>query len=219
MNIKYTFWVKSQIKLLILLMLFAATASSSTLERLDSLRLAALGKAGIDSITNQMSLVSANRAVNVSIQWVSANFPAVEKAGSDTCSDGVASYAISDTTFKKLTWCRIWRIHPLTGTQNLAVLKVVPADSVYEYIQEGKTLPETEAPIAYAYAWADSLYVSPAPNYGDILMYGYEAIGDILLANDSATNIHPKYRELIVDHAAYLIREEMGLEKAKDESR
>ena len=206
------------LRLFILIVMFAGvTVSASTLARLDSLRLAALGKAGIDSITNQMSLISANRAVNVSIQWISANFPAVEKAGVDTCSDGVVSYAISDTTFKKLTWVRIWRVHPPKGKDTLAVLKVVPADSVYEYVQEGKTAPNIDDPIAYAYAWADSLYISPAPdNDGDILMYGYEAIGRFLSGDTATTDIHPRYRELIVDHAAYLIREELGLEKAKE---
>lgn len=216
MDIKYTFCLRNQIKLLILLTLFAATASASTLKRLDSLRLAALARAGIDSVTNQMSLISANRAVNTAIQWTSANFPAVKKAGVDTCSSGVVSYAIGDTTFSRLIWCLIWREQPPEGKQNLAVLKVVPADSVYEYVEEGKPLPETEEPLAYAYAWAGSLHVSPAPVYEDILMYGYLAIGLSLLADDSTTDIHPSYRELIVDHAAYLIREELGLEKAKE---
>ena len=95
-------------------------------------------------------------------------------------------------------------------------MKVIPADSVYEYVQEGKSDPETNDPIAYAYAWAGSLYVSPAPVYEDILMYGYLAIGLSLLANDSTTNIHPRYRELIVEHAAYLIRVELELEKARE---
>ena len=201
----------------ILVLIFAGiTASASTLERLDSLRLAALAKAGVDSITNQMSKVSANRYVNVSIQWVSANFPAVEKSSADTCSAGVVSYAIGDTTFSRLIWCRIWRDQPPDGKQNLAVLKIVPADSVYEYVEQGKPLPETKEPLAYAYAWAGSLYVSPAPVYEDILMYGYLSIGLLLLADDSTTNIHPRYRELIVEHAAYLIREDLELEKARE---
>jgi len=205
------------IKRLLLIFLFLASSiQSSTLARLDSLRLAALARAGVDSITNQMSLISANRYVNVSIQSVSANYPAVEKAEADTCSKGVVSYAIGDTTFSRLIWCRIWRDQPPEGKQNLAVLKIVPADSVYEYVEQGKPLSETEEPLAYAYAWAGSLYVSPAPVYEDILMYGYLAIGLSLLADDSTTDIHPRYRELIVDHAAYLIREELGLEKARE---
>jgi len=217
MDIRYIYWFKSQIKILILLILFVTTAPASTLERLDSLRLAALARAGVDSITNQMSLISANRAVNTAIQQVSSVFPAVEKSSADTCSKGVVSYAIGDTTFRTLIWCRIWRDQPPTDKQNLAVLKIVPADSVYEYVEQGKTLAETEEPLAYAYAWAGSLYVSPAPVYEDILMYGYLAIGLSLLADDSTTNIHPRYRELIVEHAAYLIREDLGLEKARDE--
>lgn len=199
------------LKILLLLVLVPSLLSASTLARFDSLRAAALERVGMETVTNQMPLVRANSAVNVSVQWVSANFPAVEKAGSITCSDGVASYVISDTTFNKLTWCRIWRVHPATGTQNLAVLKVVPADSVHEYVQEGQSLPETDAPLAYAYAWAGSLYVSPAPNYEDTVKYGYEAIGRFLSGDTATTDIHPKYRELIVDHAAYLIREELGL--------
>jgi len=206
------------LRIVVLIVMFVGvTASASTLERLDSLRLAALAKAGIDSITNQMSLISANRTINIAIQQVSANFPAVEKAGADTCSDGVVSYAISDTTFNKLVWVRICRVHPPDGTQSLSVLKVIPADSVYEYVQEGKPLPEIKDPIAYAYAWADTLYVSPAPNNEDILMYGYLSIGLSLLADDSTTDIHPRYRELIVERAAYLIREELGLEKRRSE--
>lgn len=206
--------LKNQVLFLLIFLVFAIPASASTLARLDSLRVAALEREGMETVTNQMPLVRANSAVNVSIQWVSANFPAVEKAGSITCSDGVASYVISDTTFRALTWCRIWRKHPPTGAQNLAVLKVVPvADSVYEYVQEGKSLPETDAPLAYAYAWAGSLYVSPAPNYEDTLKYGYCAIGRFLSGDTATTDIHPKYRELIVERAAYLIREELGLGK------
>lgn len=201
------------IKRLLLLLLIPGFLSASTIARLDSLRLAALAKAGIDSITNQMSLVSANRAINTTIQWVSANFPAVEKAGSITCSKDVASYAISDTTFDKLIWVRIWRKKPPTGTQNLAVLKVIPSDSVYEYVQQGKPLPEIKEPLAYAYAWAGSLYVSPAPIYGDTIKYGFTAIGRFLSGDTATTDIPPRYRELIVDHAAYLIRKELGLEK------
>ena len=201
----------------ILVLMFAGvTALASTLSRLDSLRVAALEKVGIEGATNQMPTVNANRAVNVAIQWVSANFPAVEKSSADTCSKGVVSYAIGDTTFSRLIWCRIWRVQPPTGKQNLAVLKIVPADSVYKYVEQGKTLPETEEPLAYAYAWAGSLYVSPAPVYEDILMYGYLSIGLSLLADDSTTNIHPRYRELIVDHAAYLIRVELELERARE---
>ena len=206
------------LRIAILVLMFAViTASASTLDRRDSLRVAALEKVGMEGATNQMPLVNANRAVNVAIQWVSANFPAVEKAGVDTCSKGVVSYAIGDTTFSRLTWCRIWREQPPTDKQNLAVLKIVPADSVYEYVEQGKPLSETEEPLAYAYAWAGSLYVSPAPVYEDILMYGYLAIGLSLIADDSTTDIHPRYRELIVDHAAYLLREELGLEKRRSE--
>jgi len=200
------------LRLVVLLVMFAGvTASASTLARLDTLRIAALAKVGMDTATNQMPLVNANRAVNVSVQWTSANFPAVEKAGSITCSDGVASYAINDTTFRKLTWCRIWRAQPPDGKQSLAVLKVVPADSVYEYVEEGKPLAESEALIAYAYAWAGSLYVSPAPTYKDTIKYGYCAIGRFLTGDTATTDIHPKYRELIVEHAAYLIRVELEL--------
>ena len=83
-------------------------------------------------------------------------------------------------------------------------------------MQEGKSDPKTGDPLAYAYAWAGSLYVSPAPEYEDILMYGYSAIGEFLLADDSTTHIHPRFRELIVDHAAYLIREDLGLERARE---
>lgn len=196
----------------ILVLMFAGvTAFSSTLERRDSLRVMSLEKVGLEGHTNQMPLVNANRAVNVAIQWVSSNFPAVEKAGTDTCSDGVASYAIGDTTFNKLVWVRISRVHPPDGTQELSVLKVIPADSVYEYVQEGKPLPGIKDPIAYAYAWADTLYISPAPNNKDVLMYGYLSIGLSLLADDSTTEIHPRYRELIVERAAYLIRVELEL--------
>ena len=202
------------LRLVILIVMFAGvTVSSSTLARLDSLRVAALEREGMEGATNQMPLVNANRAVNVSIQWVSANFPAVEKSSADTCSKGVVSYAIGDTTFSRLIWVRIWRAQPPEGKQNLAVLRIVPADSVYEYVEQGKTLPETEEPLAYAYAWAGSLHVSPAPVYEDILMYGYLSIGLSLLADDSTTNIHPRYRELIVERAAYLIRVELGLEQ------
>ena len=202
------------LKLVILIVMFAGvTASAVTLERLDTLRAVALEKVGLTGATNQMPTVNANLAVNISIQWVSANFPAVEKTGADTCSAGVTSYAISDASFSRLIWCRIWRAQPPDDEQNLAVLRVIPADSVYEYVQEGKPLPETDDPLAYAYAWAGSLYVSPEPEYEDILMYGYCAIGEFLLADDSTTDIHPRYRELIVDHAASIIREELGLGK------
>jgi len=204
-------------KVIFCLLILCGSLSASTLKRLDSLRVMALEKVGLEGHTNQMPLVNANRAVNVAIQWVSANFPAVEKAGSITCSDGVASYVISDTSFKKLTWCRIWRVHPPDETQNLSVLKVIPADSVYEYVQQGQSFPETDDPIAYAYAWAGSLYVSPAPNNKDTLKYGYEAIGCFLSGDTETTDIHPRFRELIVERAAYLIREELGLEKRRSE--
>jgi len=207
------------LKILLLLVLVPSILSASTLKRLDSLRVAALEKEGMETVTNQMPLTNANRAVNVSVQWVSANFPAVEKAGTDTCSDGVVSYAISDTTFRKLIWVRIWRAHPPKGKDTLAVLKIVPADSVYEYGQEGKSLAGTVDPLVYAYAWAGSLYVAPAPDYGDVLMYGYCAIGRFLSGDTATTDIHPKYRELIVEHAAYLIREELGLEQTGYEAR
>ena len=201
------------IKRLLLLLLIPGFLSASTLARLDTIRTAALERVGMETVTNQMPLVRANSAVNVSVQWVSANFPAVKKAGVDTCSDGVVSYAISDTTFSKLIWVRIWRADPPDGKDSLAVLKVVPADSVYEYGQEGEPLPDMTEALAYAYAWAGSLYVAPAPDQKDILMYGYEAIGRFLSGDTATTDIHPKYRELIVDHAAYLIREELELGK------
>ena len=211
MDIRYTFWLKSQIKLIVLLMFVAATTSSSTLKRFDSLYLAALMEAGVDSITNQVSLVSAKRAVNAAIQQVSADFPAVEKADSSICSDGVASYAITDTTFRagSLTWCRIYQQQPPDGTQNLAVLKVIPSDNVYEYVQEGKLLAKEEAPIAYAYCWAGSLHVAPVPTYGDTLKYGYLAIGDFLSGAAGTTDILPKYRHLVVIYAAYLIKKDL----------
>ena len=202
------------LKLVILIVMFAGvTVFGGAIERLDTLRAVSLEKVGLTGATNQMPTVNANLAVNISIQWVSANFPAVEKTGGDTCSAGVTSYAISDASFDRLIWCRIWRIHPPKEKDSLAVLRVIPADSVYEYVQEGKTLPAISDPLAYAYAWAGSLYVSPAPEYEDILMYGYCAIGEFLLADDSTTDIHPRYRELIVDHAASIIREELGLGK------
>jgi hypothetical protein len=208
--------MKISLKILLLLVFVPTIISASTLERRDSLRVAALEKVGMEGATNQMPLVNANRAVNVAIQWVSSNFPAVEKAGTDTCSNGVVSYAIGDTTFKKLVWVRILRLHPPEGTQSLTVLKVIPADSVYEYVQEGKPIPGVKAPLAYAYAWAETLYVSPTPAGKDILMYGYESIGLALLADDSTTEIHPMYRELIVERAAYLIREELELGQVKE---
>jgi hypothetical protein len=200
------------IKRILLILLLPGLLSASTLKRLDSLYLMALMEAGVDSITNQNSLVAAKRAVNAAVQQVSADFPAVRKSDSAICSDGVASYAITDTTFRagSLTWCRIWRQHPPDGTQNLAVLKVIPADSVYEYVQQGKALAEDLAPIAYVYCWAGSLHVAPVPNYGDTLKYGYLAIGSFLSGAAGTTDILPKYRHLIVLYAAYLIKKDLN---------
>lgn len=199
------------IKRILLILLIPGLLSASTLKRLDTLRLMALMEAGVDSVTNQVSLVSANRAVNVAVQQVSADFSAVKKAGFVVSADGVAVYAISDTTFKDdgLIWCRIWKKHPAQGTQNLTVLKVVPADSVYEYVEEGKSLPETDAPTVYVYSSADSLYVAPVPNYVDTIKYGYYAIGRFLSGDTATTDILPKYRHLVVIYAAYLIKKDL----------
>jgi len=66
--------------LLLLLLFLPSLLCASTLKRLDSLRLAAIMEAGVDSLSDNLLLVSANRAVNIAVQEVSARFPAVEKA-------------------------------------------------------------------------------------------------------------------------------------------
>jgi len=70
------------LRIVVLIVMFAGiTASTSTLERLDSLRVMALEKEGMEDTTAQMTKVNANRAVNVAIQWVSANFQRLRKRG------------------------------------------------------------------------------------------------------------------------------------------
>ena len=202
-------------KIVVFILLFLPTlASASTLARLDSLRLAAAMEAGVDSISDQLFLVSANRAVNISVQEVSGRFPAVEKAAYVMSVDGRSSYAISDTTFRKggLIWCQIWNIYPAEGTDTLRFLKIVPSDSTYEYIQEGKSLAEDLAPPVYVYTCAGSLYVSPTPNYVDTIKYGYYAIGRFLSGDTATTDISPEFRHLIVLYAAYLIRKDLRME-------
>jgi len=91
-------------------------------------------------------------------------------------------------------------------------LKIVPADSVYEYVQQGKSLAKTLDPINYAYASADSIHVSPVPNYVDTIKYGYYAIGRFLSGDTATTDVRPEYRYLIVRYAAYLIRKDLRME-------
>jgi len=197
-----------RLKIVVILCLLPVIVSGSTLKRFDSLYLAALREAGVDSTSNQMSLVTVKANVNIAVQQVSSDFDAVQKSGTITCADGTASYAM-DTTFRRLIWCRIWKSDE---DGKLYPLRVVLGQSLYESVQEGKTEPETLDKPGYAYSWGKTLHVHPVPSFADTIYYGYAAIGCHLSSDSDTTDVLEPYRYLIALYAGMLIRKDLLLD-------
>jgi len=193
-------------KILVLLLLFPVIISASSHKRLDSLRMAVFRQCGLPNSGNLLiTPAAANQYINIAIQRVSSDFPAVEKAAAIVCSDGVASYAM-DTTFDRLRWCRIWKYEDSI----LYPIRVVDGDSLWEMTMRGKTAPEKiEQPEpAYVYSWGKTIFVHPVPQYADTLHYGFYAIGRNLTSNADTTDVREAFRDLIIILAsAYIARD------------
>lgn len=193
-------------RICLILLLCPALASASAIKRLDSLRVAAFRMAGLNESGNaRIDDATANLYINMAIQRISADLPAVEKAASVVCSDKVASYNITDTAFSSLVWARIWKSQTAQGEHILYPLLIIPSSVLYEAAQSGKRLPIPEDEPDYAYAWAGSLHVQPLPHYEDTVKYGYLAVGLHLSSDSDTTDMSPTYRDLIYLWAAYLI--------------
>ena len=93
------------IKRVLLLLLLLGTAQAACLDRRDSLRVVSFRQAGLDVSGNaRIDEAAANLYLNMAIQRVSSDFPAVIKHRSFSASEYVSIYLI-DTLFDSLLSC------------------------------------------------------------------------------------------------------------------
>jgi hypothetical protein len=187
-------------RLILIFCLLPGFVSASSHKRLDSILSAANTWAGNGPGGNaQMPDSVGIPFVNLSIQEVTTQFPAVVKYGSDTLLVGDPRIAV-DSTYEELLWCRTRRYSQSeTNPSGLPFLRIVPKDSVYEYAQMGKAEARRDDtdPI---YVWLSGgyIHVHPEPATANWIYFGYTANGLKLTDADDTTDVRPKYRKLVV---------------------
>lgn len=182
------------------ILLLVGSAQASSHKRLDSILSTAYTLAGISPGGNaQMPDSVAIPYVNLAIQEVTTQFPAVVKYGSDTLV--VTDPRVSvDSTFEKLLFCRLRRnTQSPTSPGFLSVLMIVPEDSVYEYIpghrEEGG---KGESEPGYVWMSGGYLHIHTEPIRADWIYFGYTASGLKLTSASDTTDVRPRYRKLVV---------------------
>jgi hypothetical protein len=186
--------------------LLAVGAMAETSPQLDSIRVAAFNQIGLPTTgTTRVTAAKANAIINYAIQEISTNFPAVEKLDTvliDSVSDGGAL----NTDFVAVKWCQL-----LIGDTLRVPLEYKPEDSLFTGDptegEEGAQLDDITDP-RYYYTHANRLLTFPKFRTGDVgdsafLLVGYFAVGDRVDAETDSTNIHPRFRDELLDWVCY----------------
>lgn len=197
--------------IVILLSLLAVSVWADINPQIDSLRTAAFNQSLIPSGgNNTVSVAYGNLAVNMAIQQVCADFPAIEKFDTVITVAGTRHYALN-TDYGQLR--AVFKSTKDDDLKNLYTLSFPPVETWFEAKGGevgGEPDPQKKAEPRYAWSFNDRLYLYPTPSSADSLVIAYYAIDSQIVTATNSTQIRPEYRNPIILYASYLICERKG---------
>lgn len=196
---------------LIIVLLFAVTSWADISPRRDSLRemsyeLSLVPSGGNKQITDAI----VDRFVNIAIQKVCADFPAIERYDTIVSISGTRLYSINSDYY------RLKFALKYTTQDDINIIYPLSYPPIEEWFiakggQEGAEPPVNKPPEPrYATVFGDILYFYQTPHTADTFIIAYYAMDSQLTVDGSATSIRPEYRDEIVLYTSILIAVRRG---------